>query len=73
MLSAHERVRHWRQLRGMSQEDLGGRCGMPQHKISRIETGATSASIEDVETIVKALGLTMLEFYGATESVENVA
>ena len=39
---------------------------MTQYKISRIETGATDASADDIETIAtRGLGLTMPEFYGA--------
>jgi transcriptional regulator with XRE-family HTH domain len=67
-LSSHERVRHWREIRGLSQKELGDRCvpPMPQHKISRIETHATDASVDDLEVIVRALDLTMAEFFGAT-------
>lgn len=63
-LTSHERVRHWRELRGLSQSELGGLCGFPQHKISRIETGATDASADDIEAIARGLGLSMAEFYG---------
>lgn len=60
----HERVRNWRKARGLSQEALSDRCGWPQPKISRIETGVISANVEDLETIVAALGLTIVQFYG---------
>ena len=67
-ISSRERVKHWRELRGLSQEELGERCGMTQYKISRIETGATEASADDIEAIAtKGLDLSMPEFYGAEE------
>lgn len=65
---SRERVKHWRELRGLSQEELGDRCGMTQYKISRIETGKTEASADDIELIAtKGFGVSMPEFYGAEE------
>ena len=63
-ISSRERVRHWRELRGLSQDELGSKCGMPQYKISRIETGAIDAHADDIEAIATGLGLSMAEFYG---------
>ena len=59
------RIVEWRKARSLTQEQLAERSGMPQSKISRIETGSSEASVEDLETIVTAgLKLTMVEFYG---------
>ncbi|HVJ27910.1 MAG TPA: helix-turn-helix transcriptional regulator [Vicinamibacterales bacterium] len=67
-VSAHERVKHWRIARGLSQEELGRRCDLPQSKISRIESGGTTLTADDLEAIVgKGLKLTMAEFYGVAE------
>lgn len=64
-LQPRERLRHWREIRGLSQADLGRRCGMPPYKISRIETGAVSVTAEELELIAShGLELTMTEFYG---------
>jgi transcriptional regulator with XRE-family HTH domain len=76
MLSSQERVSFWRKLRGLSQQELGDRCDppMPQSKISRIESGKSEAYVSDFESIAKALGLSMLEFYGSElRPAENVA
>jgi transcriptional regulator with XRE-family HTH domain len=63
-----ERVKSWRRLRNLSQEELGKRAGMPQSKISRIESGETTLTAEDLECIAGAFDLTVPEFYGAIEA-----
>jgi transcriptional regulator with XRE-family HTH domain len=54
-MTSHELVRTWRARRGLTQSDLGQRCGMSQFKISRIETGTTSLSDYDLKAIARAL------------------
>lgn len=68
-----DRVRYWRERKGLSQEALGDLCGWPQYKVSRIETGATTVSTEDVELLVDKLGLTMAEFYSGRIKLEERA
>lgn len=65
-VTTHERIRYWRKRLDLSQEQLGERCEMPQYKISRIETGETSATVEDLEVIVaRGLRISMTDFYEA--------
>jgi transcriptional regulator with XRE-family HTH domain len=66
-VSPHERVKSWRRLRGYSQERLGELAEMPQSKISRIEAGETTLTADDLETIARALGLSVPEFYGVID------
>lgn len=61
------RVRHWRELKNVSQTELADRAKMDKSKVSRIESGDVHARAEDVERLAKALGLTMPEFYGELE------
>lgn len=63
-LQAGQRVRHWRELKGVSQLELAHRAAMDNTKVCRIESGAIKARADDIETLAKALGLTMAEFYG---------
>lgn len=59
-----ERVRRWRQLRGITQSDLADRARMDNSKLSRIESCESKARAEDIERLARALSLTMPEFYG---------
>lgn len=65
-LLPRERIRAWRELKGLSQAEVAEATGMPQSKISRIENGQTAVRAEELEAIAKALGLTMVEFYGGS-------
>ena len=63
-LDPGQRVRYWRELKGIAQQDLAARAKMVASKLCRIESGDTKARAADIERIAKALGLTMPEFYG---------
>lgn len=60
-------MKHWRELRGVTQADLADRAKMDNSKLSRIESGDIKARAEDIERLARALDLTMPEFYGALE------
>lgn len=66
-----QRVRHWRELRGLKQDELADLAKMDNSRLCRIELGKTKARAEEVERIAEALGLTMPEFYGG--DIEDVA
>lgn len=59
-----ERIRHWRELLGITQADLAERIKFDESKLSRIETGAQEIRAFELEIVVEKLGLTMAEFYG---------
>jgi len=63
-MHAGVRVRHWREIYGLTQLELARAARMDNTKLSRIETGEQEARESEVQTIAKALGLTMVEFYG---------
>jgi transcriptional regulator with XRE-family HTH domain len=52
-----------RELRGLTQTDLGDRCNLPRSYISRIEHGHTMPSIPLLERISFALGLDLPGFF----------
>lgn len=47
----------------MSQTELADRAKMDKTKLCRIESGELVVRAVDLETLVKALGLTMVQFY----------
>lgn len=59
-----QRVKHWREIRGLSQVELAERAEMDNTKLCRIEKGETEARARDIEQLAAALDLTMPEFYG---------
>lgn len=72
MTSTRERVKIWRERRGLRQRQLAEKCdkidksgAWPQSKICRIETGDGLFTVEDLEIVVEALGVTMPRFFRA--------
>lgn len=57
-------MRHWREIKGLSQADLAAAAGMPDYKLCRIELGQTELRAREAELIAVALNLSMGEFYG---------
>jgi transcriptional regulator with XRE-family HTH domain len=62
-----QRVKHWREIRGLTQVELADRAEMDNSKLCRIERGETEARAKDIEQLAAALDLSMPEFYGAEE------
>ena len=56
-------VRDMRVERGLSQVDFGERCGFYQTYLSRIENGRANPSLNAVEVIANALGVTVYELF----------
>lgn len=56
-------IRELRLQSGMSQVEFGERCGFYQTYLSRIETGKANPSLNAIEVIANALGLTVFELF----------
>ncbi len=56
-------VRDMRVERGLSQVDFGERCGFYQTYLSRIENGRANPSLNAVEVIATALGVTVYQLF----------
>ena len=56
-------VRELRLATGMSQVEFGERCGFYQTYLSRIETGKANPTLNAIEVIATALGLTVFELF----------
>lgn len=48
---------------GLSQVEFGERCGFYQTYLSRIENGQANPSLNAVEVIANALGLTVFDLF----------
>ena len=53
------RILTLRKLAGLSQEELAGRAGLQRTHISRIEQGKYAVTLETVQAIAEALGMTV--------------
>ena len=55
-----ERIRYWREWKGLSQAELGRRTGIPQPRISEMESGGNRwRSADTLYRIAKALDITV--------------
>ena len=54
-----QRIAALRKLAGMSQEQLALRAGLQRTHISRIEAGKYSVTLETIQAIAEALGMTV--------------
>jgi transcriptional regulator with XRE-family HTH domain len=59
-------LRHWRQRRGYSVRQLARRAGVGFVSVSRIENGHMSPTVEMLEKLAKALGISVREFFPAS-------
>lgn len=56
-------VRELRHQTGMSQVVFGERCGFFQTYMSRIETGRANPTLNAIEVIANALGMTVFDLF----------
>lgn len=56
-------VRELRVAAGLSQVEFGERCGFYQTYLSRVERGLANPSLNALEVIAKALGITIFELF----------
>ena len=59
-------IRTLRQEAGMSQIVFGEKCGFYQTYLSRIENGQANPSINALEVIAEALGISVFELFELT-------
>jgi transcriptional regulator with XRE-family HTH domain len=54
-----QRIATLRKLAGLTQEELAGRAGLQRTHVSRIEAGKYAVTLEVVQAIANALGMTV--------------
>jgi transcriptional regulator with XRE-family HTH domain len=52
-----ENVKHWRQLRGLTQAQLADRAGVSRDTLYRLERGEGGVSVENLLRIARGLGV----------------
>lgn len=60
-----ECVRELRTAQGLSQVEFGKRCGFYQTYLSRVERGQANPTINAMEVIANALGVTIFDVFDA--------
>ncbi len=65
-------IRDLRQQTGLSQVEFGERCGFYQTYLSRIENGRANPTINAIEVIANALGMTVFELYELFDRVREL-
>lgn len=65
-----ERIRYIRKNRGLTQEQLGEKVGLPQSYIGGIERGEKNISIDTLERIVNALNINSEEVFKPMRNTE---
>ena len=58
------KVRKLRQAKGLSQEAFADICGLHRTYVGAIERGERNVSIENIEKIAKALGISIASLFG---------
>ena len=56
-------LRQWRQRRGLSLRELGERSGVSYVTIQRVEAGKTSPTVQLLEKLANALGISVRDFF----------
>ena len=58
-----DRVRWWRESKGLSLRGLAGMAGLFASKLHRIEHGTQVPRIDDIDAIASALDVTVSDFF----------
>ncbi|MDP2785573.1 MAG: helix-turn-helix transcriptional regulator [Sulfurimicrobium sp.] len=64
-------IRSLRQQTGMSQVEFGEKCGFYQTYLSRIENGNANPTLNAIEVIANALGLTVFELFDKVKETQR--
>lgn len=64
------RVRDLRLAKGYTQEAFADRCGFFRTYLSRVETGRANPTLNAIEVIASALGLTVAELLRQSEKAK---
>lgn len=64
ILNGENRIRVWREHRGLTCDALAGKAGIAQGFLSQIETGRREGTVETLRKIADALSLTIDDLVG---------
>lgn len=63
-----EKIRDLRNARKLTQEQLGREMGVPTNTISRWETATYRPKVEDLDTLARFFGVSILDFFPDREA-----
>ncbi len=63
-------IRELRLQTGQSQVEFGERCGFYQTYLSRVENGQANPTINAIEVVANALGLTVFELFDRVRKLQ---
>lgn len=66
------RIKELRGLNGLTQEKLAAMAGTSRGALSSIERGERGYSVDVLDRIVKALGVTYVEFFQGVDGAETL-
>jgi len=55
------RIKHFRQLKGLTQEEFALKCGLHKNYIGMVERGERNPSLLNIEIIAKGLGISIAD------------
>lgn len=73
MIMVGEGIRHFRKLRGLSQEELASKADLHETYIGKLERSEKVCSIVVLDKITNALNLSMVEFFSYIQPVNREA
>jgi transcriptional regulator with XRE-family HTH domain len=73
ILSFGQCIRALRQAQGLTQVEFSERCGFYQTYLSRVENGQANPTLNAMEVMANALGLTVFEVFYLMESALETA
>ena len=66
-----KRIREYRTKRGLSQEELAHRAELHTAHLGRIERGEKNPTLESIEKIINALGVSFEEFFNFQNNLKD--
>lgn len=67
-----ERLKHYRKLCKMSQEELAKQLGVPLNTISKIEHGARKVTLDEAVQLAEVLGISLADLAGMPYAGEEM-
>ncbi len=64
-------IRHCRKAQNLSQEELADRSGLDRTYISGVERGVRNITLESLEHIITALGISPADFFSLATQENN--
>ena len=58
-----EAIKHWRQVRSLSQRALAERTGLSNVHIARLELAQGNPTVSTLDTLAEALGIDVVDFF----------